>query len=129
MKSTYRGLSIASGVLSVVILLLAAFGCMDIYMQGHGFSRENISARLIPLGIMAAVWLIIACAAAAIKPKDIRQTRPASGYDPSSNQKGWLRIAIIAAALILIVIGTVNGGARDVLYKAINICTECIGLG
>ncbi|MBR4458933.1 MAG: hypothetical protein IKS31_08240 [Clostridia bacterium] len=33
----------------------------------------------------------------------------------------------LAAALILL--GVLNGGMRDVLIKAINICTECIGLG
>ena len=30
---------------------------------------------------------------------------------------------------IMIVLGINNGGMRDVLIKAINICTECIGLG
>ena len=39
------------------------------------------------------------------------------------------RNAILAAALILIVYGFLNGGTIDVLAKAINICTECIGLG
>ncbi len=29
----------------------------------------------------------------------------------------------------LIVAGIINGGMRDVLVKAIKICTECIGLG
>ncbi len=36
---------------------------------------------------------------------------------------------IIAAAVILIIAGVLNGSARDVLYKAITICTECVGLG
>ena len=39
------------------------------------------------------------------------------------------RNAILAAAIILIVYGFLNGGTIDVLAKAINICTECIGLG
>ena len=39
------------------------------------------------------------------------------------------RNAILAAAIILIVYGLLNGGTIDVLTKAINICTECIGLG
>lgn len=42
----------------------------------------------------------------------------------------WIiRGALLAAALILIVIGILNGGVNDVLKKAIAICTECIGLG
>ncbi|MBQ8309671.1 MAG: hypothetical protein IJX80_01495 [Clostridia bacterium] len=40
-----------------------------------------------------------------------------------------LRIGIIAVALVLLVMGILNGGMADVLDKAINICTECIGLG
>ena len=39
------------------------------------------------------------------------------------------RIIIAAVALIFIVLGIFNGGMADVLSKAINICTECIGLG
>lgn len=40
-----------------------------------------------------------------------------------------VRIALYALAVVLIVTGIGNGGMRDVLIKAINICTECIGLG
>ena len=39
------------------------------------------------------------------------------------------RIALLAAAAALIVLGALNGSLNDVLMKAINICTECIGLG
>lgn len=39
------------------------------------------------------------------------------------------RNAIIIAAVIFIVAGLINGGTIAVLAKAINICTECIGLG
>lgn len=39
------------------------------------------------------------------------------------------RNAILTAAIILVVYGFLNGGTIDVLAKAINICTECIGLG
>lgn len=39
------------------------------------------------------------------------------------------RLTIFVLAIAFIVIGIFNGGMADVLYKAINICTECIGLG
>ena len=35
----------------------------------------------------------------------------------------------VAPFLLMIILGVYNGSARDVLIKAINICTECIGLG
>ena len=48
---------------------------------------------------------------------------------PQARSVGALQIALIAVAIGLIVAGVFNGSARDVLYKAINICTECVGLG
>jgi hypothetical protein len=43
--------------------------------------------------------------------------------------KKALWAALLAAAVLLIVLGVLNGGARDVLAKAAKICSECIGLG
>lgn len=40
-----------------------------------------------------------------------------------------VRVAIGALAVVFIVWGIANGGMADVLGKAINICTQCIGLG
>ncbi len=39
------------------------------------------------------------------------------------------RIALLVCAVMLVIAGIINGGMYDVLVKAINICTECIGLG
>ena len=47
----------------------------------------------------------------------------------SAAAKNVCRAALLAAAAALIALGVCNGGMRDVLVKAINICTECIGLG
>ena len=41
----------------------------------------------------------------------------------------YLRTAVFALALALIVMGILNGGLEDVLAKGAAICTECIGLG
>ncbi len=40
-----------------------------------------------------------------------------------------MRAIIFVIGVILVILGVSNGGAGDVLGKAINICTECIGLG
>ncbi len=40
-----------------------------------------------------------------------------------------LRISLALIAVGLIALGVINGGMKDVLAKAINICTQCIGLG
>lgn len=61
-----------------------------------------------------------------------RQTKPAGAFAAIIASPYTLlaaRIAVLAAAIALIVLGVLNGGMADVLGKAINICTECIGLG
>ncbi len=40
-----------------------------------------------------------------------------------------IRVGVAALAVTFVILGIFNEGARDVLVKAINICTECIGLG
>ncbi|MBO5767765.1 MAG: thioredoxin [Clostridia bacterium] len=40
-----------------------------------------------------------------------------------------MRISLLIIALFLLVYGYIIGGTADVLTKAVNICTECIGLG
>ena len=43
--------------------------------------------------------------------------------------QGALQAAVVVAAAAFIILGVMNLSARDVLYKAITICSECIGLG
>ena len=51
---------------------------------------------------------------------------------PFLTSKGWLlgvRVTLGVAGLALVIIGVWNGGMADVFHKAVNICTQCIGLG
>jgi len=49
---------------------------------------------------------------------------------PEGNRlENVLRFAFLTAAVALLIYGFVTGGTADVLTKAINICTECVGLG
>ena len=47
----------------------------------------------------------------------------------SSKPVNIARIVILAAAVVLVVLGACNEGTKDILTKAVNICTECVGLG
>ena len=39
-----------------------------------------------------------------------------------------IRLALLALGVIFIILGILNGGAGDVLSKAIQICSECVGI-
>lgn len=41
----------------------------------------------------------------------------------------YIRLAVFAVAVICIIAGIANGNMHAVMVKAINICTECVGLG
>ena len=108
---------------------------------------EDVAARLRALsplfwgyGALAAATLLLQAIAEPEKAHASRQkarkspNRAAAGpADAGSfrSRKGLsrARIALYALAFIMVVWGVMNGGLRDVLVKAINICTECIGLG
>ena len=44
-------------------------------------------------------------------------------------KKNLIAGILIAAAVALIIVGVLDGGARDVFSKAAHICFECIGIG
>ena len=64
--------------------------------------------------------------AAATSPK----TAEAAPKKATCNCKAnALRIALIGIGIALVVLGACNEGTADILTKAVNICTECVGLG
>lgn len=64
--------------------------------------------------------------AAAQAPREVEKTAPKAR---SSRTANITRIVILAAAVVLVVLGACNEGTKDILTKAVNICTECVGLG
>lgn len=56
-------------------------------------------------------------------------TEAAAEAGTDGRRTALLRGIVLAAAVVCILAGIYNGSMRDVLLKAINICTECIGLG
>lgn len=64
--------------------------------------------------------------AAAQAPKAAEKAVLKSGSNRTAN---IARIAILAVGVVLVVLGACNEGTADILTKAVNICTECVGLG
>ena len=66
---------------------------------------------------------------AAEKNEKVAVGRASSGTASEGGRLTGIRAALLVLAVVLIVYGVFNGSMRDVLYKAIKICTECVGLG
>lgn len=64
----------------------------------------------------------------------LKQAAPAAAKaEPETADSGrnlrTLRTVILVLAVVFLIFGYFTGGTTDVLTKAINICTECVGLG
>lgn len=119
--------------MTIVTLILAALLIAQAVLiwKGGAFTREIVTEKLSQTAPAMIVWLMLALIGIFI-PKSpaknqtqakISQKREAMKHRPKA------RIAVLIVAAALIAVGIFNGGMRDVFVKAINICTECIGLG
>ncbi len=131
------------GWLACIALLPCA--AMTLVYLGNGehfvsWDLEQVMGSLIRhvFPYLALTLLILVAASVCLDRSMEREaaalkSAPKAASQPKKEQKPLpltaLRIALYAIAAVLIVLGVLNGGLYDVLVKAINICTECIGLG
>ena len=139
--------------------ILTAGSAVSIYLegtayqaQGHPeawiFTREKAMeafGTFAPVLALAVVMTLI-CAIKGIR--DDSQDKPVADPDLISIYKAEreterdiqaeaskakrlraVKIAVLVAAVIFVIAGIRNGSMEDTLIKAINICTECVGLG
>ena len=132
-------------ILSALVLIAAD---LSIYIQGLALKEDDPMAAIysveavaekavfvVPV-LLAAVIVTIICSI--LGAKDKNADKPAGGIDIKKNTaEGRLspsataivRGIVLAAAVICIIAGILNGSMQDVLIKATKICTECIGRG
>ena len=145
-KETMARLKRTYDILFSIVLVIAGLcfiaGVLCIYFSGdQPFSRESVAATFsqiafpvylcIAMTLINIIWEIIA-PSDAVKPAPKKKPLNNEATEEElANEKrfhAWRNI-IIVAAIIFIAAGLLNGGTIAVLAKAINICTECIGLG
>ena len=138
-------LRIGTAVLFTALMVYPAIYFMD----GSHFTitsvnddiRKAVCIALIP----AAAGLLLCFACSLLEAKSIgRETDiykkaiaaakgvsapPAAAAVKNHTALVVTRCVILAVAVCFIVMGVMNGGMKDVLDKAVAICTECIGLG
>lgn len=134
-------------VIRLCVILLSCL-CFLVYaLNSNNFHQSEINESVVK-----AMWVLIPCLIAAfsysvftvffcinslereldlIKKLPVLDSTPeAAESDIVSNRSlNNMRVFIILIAIVVIVYGYLTGGTADVLTKAINICTECIGLG
>lgn len=133
---------------TIGIVLLLCWQCLDIYLTGNlpeninagvyltpVYTREIVSDHLLKVAPLLVIYGILAVVTIAGQLYFGKSERPAGKLrrcpvpKPMGKTQSIARIAILCLGVLFIILGVMNGGSRDVLVKAINICTECIGLG
>ena len=135
---------IVTAVLWVVLAAGLAVTAIRIYLAGlavwevgdalaYIYTREravSALAKFVPV-FCAAVGMSAAGMILGIrwdgKRKPEKVDVQSSGL--SKSHVNTVRGVVLAAAVVMIIAGIVNGSWMDVLIKAINLCTECVGLG
>ena len=117
----------------------------------YALDMNHFDKSAITPAMTAAMWVLLPCMGipfaygvfsayfsrfsykrelALLKQAPTEALSPAPASVPVSER--WVlvaRYAVLTAAVAAILIGSIGDGWADVLTKAINICTECIGLG
>ena len=136
-------------VIAIIVSILCPVLILDYFLFIGDFSNVNLNkeilsalAFVIPLSIIGAaihipkIYIVESSAKKElILLKTSVKEHGASAIDKKADTQKKIdavaitRYAIVAVAMVLVIVGVMNGGMADVLGKAVRICTECIGLG
>lgn len=129
-------------IATAAVLLLCAVMAGLFLLNGQNFISWDLETVMGQLMLHVAPWTAVGLLAVyiALRACDQSFARECEALKGQPTQKAApmkekpfpadvLRADLYAAAIAFIVLGVMNGGLYDVLVKAINICTECIGLG
>ena len=131
--------------IQALTLLLSAVVFGIYILTGDRFLLPDINSSMVKamcvlLPCLAAIfgWALYAARRnAASVSKEIELMKQAHAQAPKEAEaapaekkdRKVLRGIILALAVAILIFGYFSGGYADVLTKAINICTECVGLG
>lgn len=136
LRRIYKILLSASVIIAGICLIV---GCLLIYFSGNGYSREIVGEMFskidIPIYISLAliigdiIWELISPSAQNKKRVNKKVVSTKQTEEQNNKKMTIIKLVILCFAIALFVTGALLGGFKDVLTKAVNICTECIGLG
>lgn len=138
-RKIHQIFGIVTAVMIGIVAVCLIVSCVSIYRSGEKpFNPETVGTALGRIAVPG--WLCLICAvggivlniALPVKVDRVKAIRDKNAEKPKSMdpQKLWfIRGAVMAVAIGLIILGIHNNGYADVLGKAIRICQECIGIG
>ena len=131
----------------VIVVICALMGIGYLSNSKHFDSNGDLNAQIMAMTIHLMPWVIISFVSILFTSfyeeyrakkmiEVVKMIIKNDGKKPYQYQKNnnklvinIARSVIILIAVALIIVGSFDGSAKDMLQKAINICTECIGLG
>ena len=149
-----RVVLILTALLSIALAGFLCLSALGIYRAGLAaretdplawiYTREKAGEALLRVLPLLLLWLAATIAALVMGVRDrnagnavsvpgaaeqMRRARERGGKDSERRRTTIVRAVVLALAAALIIAGCFDGSIRDVLVKAVNICSECIGLG
>ena len=134
--------SILLGVVIVIAAICLMAGCLCIYNSGdQPYSREIVAETFskiaIPVFLCIGMIVLGFVLNFLLSPVDEKKEKKTVSINKELSEADLLeakririsRYCILGVAVLFLVYGLATGGIADVLAKAINISTECIGLG
>ena len=148
LKKETKKRKIASIINIVIVVLCSIMGIGYLVQTKHFESSGDLTSQAIQMTVHLLPWVIISFVSL-IATSIYSEISAKTSIDlikliiKSAGKKEVItstdikkqkiiniaRLALIVLSISFIIHGTYNGGASDVYQKAINICTECIGLG
>ncbi len=143
---------------ALAVVLAAVIACLVFLLNTANFKGEDVNAEILKMVANILPWTAAALAVCAgvsvyngvLLEKQLKAVKAliVSGDGAIKEQPAIfvkaqavkavasskitllvIRLVILAVAITFILLGIFNGGANDVLGKAVNICKECIGIG
>lgn len=128
--------------LSLASVLILRDVCDAAHWEANS-TPSMVKAVYVMLGTLALPFLVTVFATYRCRKsmeKEIELMRQAAAQAPKAPETtapkvrgnraaSIARIAILAIGAALVILGACNEGTADILTKAVNICTECVGLG
>ncbi len=140
--SAQRKRVLYSWIAEGIVLTLCAIAFFYFSLQSSSFTDSDINGSVaLAMGWFIPIFLVSWASAVGFfyfrkschgRELTLLKQAPKKEAEAPAPRKSYLpvlKIGLVCLAAALLLLGYFTGGTADVLTKAVNICTECVGLG